>query len=76
MPSSAIRNTHYDPSTKILSIWFVPSGDRYEYADVEPRTYLAFKAAMSKGRFFNEHIRDRYSLRLVEHGNRPQERSA
>jgi len=68
MPSSAIRNTHYDPSTKILSVWFVPSGDRYDYAGVEPQTYAAFKAAVSKGRFFNARIRDHYRYRLIEHG--------
>lgn len=76
MPSSAIRYTHYDPSTKTLSVWFVPSGDRYDYVGVEPGTYAAFKPALSEGRFFNAHIRDRYSFQLVEHGHSPQERSA
>ncbi|RRI02078.1 KTSC domain-containing protein [Mesorhizobium tamadayense] len=70
MPSTALRSAHYDPATKILSVWFVPSGDRYDYEEVEPETYAAFTAAPSKGRFFNEFIRDRYSSRLVEHGPR------
>jgi hypothetical protein len=48
MLSSAIRNIHYDPSTQTLSVWFVPSGDRYDNADLEPGTYAAFKAAPSK----------------------------
>ncbi|RWA79788.1 KTSC domain-containing protein [Mesorhizobium sp.] len=68
MPSTAIRNMHYDRSTRILSVWFVPSGDRYDYDEVEPETYAAFKAAPSKGRFFNEFVRDRYRFHLVEHG--------
>ncbi|WP_140536994.1 KTSC domain-containing protein [Mesorhizobium sp. B1-1-8] len=68
MPSTAIRNTYYDPSTKTLSVWFVPSGNRYDYEEVEPETYAAFKAASSKGRFFNEFVRDRYKFRLVEQG--------
>ncbi|TPM40577.1 KTSC domain-containing protein [Mesorhizobium sp. B2-3-4] len=65
MPSTAIRNTHYDPSTRTLSVWFVPSGRRYDYTDVSPTTYAAFMKAPSKGGFFNEFIRDRYSYRRV-----------
>ncbi|MES0128262.1 KTSC domain-containing protein [Mesorhizobium sp. M0029] len=68
MPSTAIRNIHYDPSTKILSVWFVPSGARYDYEEVEPETYAAFRAAFSKGQFFNEFVRDRYRFQLVEEG--------
>ncbi|MBZ9921136.1 KTSC domain-containing protein [Mesorhizobium sp. B2-2-4] len=66
MPSTAIRSTQYHFATRVLSVWFVPSGNRYDYEDVEPETYAAFKAASSKGRFFNEFIRDRYRFRLVE----------
>jgi hypothetical protein len=65
MPSTAIRNMYYDPATGTLSVWFVPSGDRYDYEDVSPRTYAAFRNASSKGRFFNEFIRDRYKYHLV-----------
>ncbi|MBZ9991611.1 KTSC domain-containing protein [Mesorhizobium sp. BH1-1-5] len=70
MPSTAIRNIRYDPSRRILSVWFVPSGDRYDYEGVGPETYAAFKAASSKGQFFNECVRDRFRYRLVEHGGR------
>jgi hypothetical protein len=59
---------HYDPSTKVLSVWFVPSGDRYDYEEVEAATYAAFRSATSKGRFFNKFVRDRYRFHLVEHG--------
>src|SRR6476469_7534528 len=65
MPSTAIRNTQYDPATRILSVWFVPSGHRYDYADVAPATYAAFRKAASKGRFFHEFIREHYSYRRV-----------
>lgn len=68
MPSTTIRNMHYNPSTRILSVWFVPTGDRYDYEEVEPETYAAFKAAFSKGRFFNEFVRDRYRYRLIGQG--------
>ncbi|WP_353843218.1 KTSC domain-containing protein [Mesorhizobium sp.] len=47
-------------------LWFVPSGNRYDFNDVPPQTYAAFRKAWSKGRFFNAFIRDRYSYRLVE----------
>ncbi|OHV87391.1 KTSC domain-containing protein [Mesorhizobium sp. ORS 3428] len=70
MPSNAIRNTRYDPSTRVLSVWFVPSGDHYAYEEVEPEIYAAFKAAPSKGRFFNKYVRNRYRFHLVAHGDR------
>ncbi|MER9301826.1 KTSC domain-containing protein [Mesorhizobium sp. M0496] len=63
MPSTVIRNTNYDPATRILSVWFVPSGIRYDYEDVAPATYAAFRKASSKGRFFNEFIRDHHKYR-------------
>ncbi|MCA0011642.1 KTSC domain-containing protein [Mesorhizobium sp. B292B1B] len=56
----------YDPSTKILSVRFAPSGARYDYEGVDPETYAKFNAAFSKGRFFIEFVRDRYKFRLVE----------
>lgn len=65
MPSTVIRNTSYDPATRILSVWFVPSGYRYDYEDVTPETYAAFRQASSKGRFFNDFIRDRHVYRRV-----------
>ncbi|WP_245272656.1 KTSC domain-containing protein [Mesorhizobium sp. LNHC221B00] len=43
----------------------MPSGNRYDYLDVAPATYAAFRKAYSKGRFFNAFIRDRYSYRRV-----------
>jgi hypothetical protein len=69
MPSTLIRNTRYDPATKILSVWFVTSGRRYDYKDVAPETYAAFRQAFSKGRFFNAFIRDRHRFQLVDEGS-------
>jgi hypothetical protein len=66
MPSTVIRNTRYDPETRTLSVWFVPSGYRYEYEDVDPATYDAFRKSFSKGIFFNEFIRDHHTYRRVE----------
>ena len=68
MPSTSIRQIAYDSDTRVLSVWFVSTGKRYDYAEVPPETYLAFRHAASKGRFFNAHIRDHYSYRLREAG--------
>jgi hypothetical protein len=46
----------------------VPSGERYDYEDVAPATYASFRKASSKGRFFNEFIRDRHRYRRVAQG--------
>ncbi|RUU98598.1 KTSC domain-containing protein [Mesorhizobium sp. M6A.T.Cr.TU.017.01.1.1] len=65
MPSTSIRKTEYDPESRVLSVWFVASGKRYEFEDVPPETFAAFKAAFAKGRYFNDHIRNHFRYRLV-----------
>ena len=70
MPSTLIQNTEYDAATKTLSVWFVTSGNRYDYQNVAPETYDAFRRAFSKGRFFNQFIRNRYRYKLVEESRR------
>jgi hypothetical protein len=65
MPSTSIRKTEYDPQTRVLSVWFVASGKRYDYEAVPPETYAAFGKAFAKGRFFNDHIRNRFRYSLV-----------
>jgi hypothetical protein len=66
MPSTAIRSFRYDPATRQLHVTFV-TGRRYIYDNVPPDVFDAFKAAFSKGTFFNHEIRDRYSYREVTH---------
>ncbi|WP_352677167.1 KTSC domain-containing protein [Mesorhizobium sp. M0618] len=65
MPSTSIRKFDYEPNTRILSVWFVASGKHYEFLDVPVETFTAFKAAFAKGRYFNDHVRNRYPFRLV-----------
>ncbi|ESZ03769.1 KTSC domain-containing protein [Mesorhizobium sp. L48C026A00] len=48
MPSTSIRKMAYDPDSRILSVWFVASGKRYEFEEVPPETFAAFKAALRK----------------------------
>jgi hypothetical protein len=61
MPSTVIRSFAYHPSRSELEITF-QSGRRYLYERVPPEIYEAMKKAFSKGEFFNEHIRDRFTF--------------
>ncbi|HTH48326.1 MAG TPA: KTSC domain-containing protein [Candidatus Limnocylindria bacterium] len=65
MPSTAIRSMRYNEGSRTLTVWFVPSGHRYDYFDVPPEVYVAFRSSGVKGRFFNTRIRDRYEYRQV-----------
>lgn len=51
MPSTSIRKSEYDPESKVLSVWFVASGKRYDYEGVPAEVYAAFRSAFVKGRF-------------------------
>jgi KTSC domain len=57
--SSSLVAVGYDSARRELEIEFV-SGRLYRYFGVPPRAYEALMRAPSKGRHFNEHIRDRY----------------
>jgi hypothetical protein len=63
--SSSLVSVGYDAERRELEIQFV-SGSIYRYFGVLPYAYEALMHAASKGRHFNEKIRDRYRfLRLV-----------
>lgn len=64
--SAAIAHIHYRPESRELSIWFGPEGRRYRYFDVPEGIYEGLRDAQSRGRFFNQSIRDRYACRLVD----------
>ena len=64
MPSSVIRSFDYDAVRNELSITFV-SGKIYVYQLVPRHVFEAFRAAPSKGAFFNQHIRERYPFREI-----------
>lgn len=61
--SSAIARAEYDAATAVLSLWFVESGGPYDYFLVPPRIYDELCRAASKGSYYNQHIRDRYTWR-------------
>jgi KTSC domain-containing protein len=66
MPSTLIRHSCYDAVTRTLLVWLATNGKRYDYQNVPPETYDAFRHAFSKGYFFNRHIRGRFAFHLNE----------
>jgi hypothetical protein len=64
MPSTVIRDFSYNVATRQLVVTFV-TGRVYAYADVPPDVHNAFRAASSRGRFFNLEIRDHYEFREI-----------
>jgi alkylated DNA repair dioxygenase AlkB len=61
MPSTVIRSFSYDPATGGLRVVF-QSGRPYLYENVPESIYDAMKQSLSKGEFFNTHIRDHFSF--------------
>jgi hypothetical protein len=57
MPSKVIAGFDYDAKKSVLTITFT-TGRIYAYEDVPHPVYEAFRFANSKGRYFNDHIRD------------------
>ncbi len=64
MPSTVISDARYDPDREVLDIVFT-TGRRYLYHRVPAEEADRFRAAFSKGRHFNAHIRDRYDCTEV-----------
>jgi len=65
MPSTVINYFSYDEVSKSLKITFV-TGMVYKYINVPKKIFEMLKAAGSKGRYFNYHIKDKYSFEKVE----------
>ncbi len=65
MPSTVIRRFDYRPETRELEVLFV-TGRRYLYSEVPEEEARRFRAAFSKGSFFNRHIRDCYQCRELD----------
>lgn len=57
--SSAIAAIGYDPRGGHMRIQF-RFGRTYDFCGVPLSVYEAFMAASSKGRYYDQHIRDRY----------------
>ena len=59
--SDALAQVEYEPASRTLFVRFI-SGEWYAYLDVPQLTFQRLLAAESKGRFFREDVRDRYSV--------------
>lgn len=57
--SSAMYRVEYDEASRRLDIWFTSTG-QYSYYGVPLAIYLGLLNAPSKGRYFNDNIRDHY----------------
>jgi KTSC domain len=57
--STVVAAVNYDELRQQLDIELT-TGRIYRYLDVPPEVYEAFMAAESKGRYYNDHIRDVY----------------
>ncbi len=64
MPSSVIQYFNYDEKMQRLKITFV-TGTVYQYLNVPENTYRLFKAAGSKGRYFNHYIKDKFKFKKI-----------
>ncbi len=68
--SDAIAQVEYEASARTLFVRFT-SGDWYAYLDVPPLAFRRLLAAESKGRFFQDDVRDRYRFVRLDPLSRP-----
>lgn len=60
MTHPAIRGAWYQPNRRQLDLMF-GSGRHYRYSNVPADVAQRFALALSKGRFYNSEIRNRYA---------------
>lgn len=57
--SSAIRAVGYDAATRRMKITFI-EGHTYDFCNVPEPVFVALLRSASKGRYYNDYIKDRY----------------
>ena len=57
--SSAMTAVGYDPSSRRMKITFT-QGHTYDFCGVPQHIYQGLMRAISKGTYYNDHIKDRY----------------
>ena len=58
--SSSVEAIGYDKNTQQLHVRFLKSGATYAYYDVDEWVFDEFRQAESRGRYFNDHIKEVY----------------
>lgn len=59
--SDALARGAYNPTTKVLTLWFTPNPQKgYDYPEVPPHIWAELKAAQSAGEYHNQHIQKQY----------------
>jgi hypothetical protein len=59
MPSTVIAAMHYNPDRQVLTLVYRGKRGTYQYFDVPPDEYAAFRAAPSKGTYLNQIFKKR-----------------
>lgn len=62
--SSNICSVGYEPETQTLEVEF-HGGGVYQYSGVSESVYKGLMRAASKGAYFHDYVKDRYSFRRV-----------
>jgi len=62
--SSNLASVGYDPATSMLEIEF-NNGGIYQYSNVPESVYSGLMRASSKGTYFHDYIKERYSYRKI-----------
>lgn len=65
MTHPAIRGAWYQPNRRSLDLMF-GSGRHYRYTNVPADVAQRFTLALSKGRFYNSEIRNRYACTQLD----------
>ncbi len=62
--SSSLRSIGYDHATETLEVEF-NNGGVYRYSAVSADTWNELRHAASKGKFFQDHVRDQFAATRV-----------
>lgn len=62
--SENILNIEYDSFNQVLTVYFVSVG-KQQYLDVPYQVYDSFLNAKSKGRYFNESVKDKFESKKI-----------
>jgi len=71
MPSAVIKSYSYDPAQQKMEIVY-HSGKVYHYLDVPEKVFKEMRSTMTKGIWFNKHIKGKYAFKEVTPGTSQQ----